>query len=238
MLQRRDNKRLCLTLCFLWPAFLSTCLAWHVLVDSFFNFFLNNVFTLPRMSWYFFVFLYAVFKVHCPINPKRRWKFAFLTRVSIDWFTCLHTTGQLCHKVSCQHFWLIFISHMKSEASFKSHITGKVTPAFLPDVYHIYNSTSLLIGWSRSPLSPCPYLYKTISQRPPPVSSPVPSFLFEVGGHLPSHTEICYRQADICNPLRSLFSFCRTTVSTQRSEERRVGKECLRLCRSRWSPYH
>ena len=27
------------------------------------------------------------------------------------------------------------------------------------------------------------------------------------------------------------------TVAT-RSEERRVGKECLRLCRSRWSPYH
>ena len=25
---------------------------------------------------------------------------------------------------------------------------------------------------------------------------------------------------------------------TNRSEERRVGKECLRLCRSRWSPYH
>ena len=24
----------------------------------------------------------------------------------------------------------------------------------------------------------------------------------------------------------------------QRSVERRVGKECLRLCRSRWSPYH
>ena len=28
------------------------------------------------------------------------------------------------------------------------------------------------------------------------------------------------------------------TDSIQRSEERRVGKECLRLCRSRWSPYH
>ena len=26
--------------------------------------------------------------------------------------------------------------------------------------------------------------------------------------------------------------------SILRSEERRVGKECLRLCRSRWSPYH
>ena len=24
----------------------------------------------------------------------------------------------------------------------------------------------------------------------------------------------------------------------ERSEERRVGKECVRLCRSRWSPYH
>ena len=28
------------------------------------------------------------------------------------------------------------------------------------------------------------------------------------------------------------------SVRTNRSEERRVGKECLRLCRSRWSPYH
>ena len=27
-------------------------------------------------------------------------------------------------------------------------------------------------------------------------------------------------------------------VNLTRSEERRVGKECLRLCRSRWSPYH
>ena len=31
---------------------------------------------------------------------------------------------------------------------------------------------------------------------------------------------------------------CREIVSQIRSEERRVGKECLRLCRSRWSPYH
>ena len=27
-------------------------------------------------------------------------------------------------------------------------------------------------------------------------------------------------------------------TAMKRSEERRVGKECLRLCRSRWSPYH
>src|SRR3546814_19312018 len=27
-------------------------------------------------------------------------------------------------------------------------------------------------------------------------------------------------------------------ISTLRSEERRVGKACVRTCRSRWSPYH
>src|SRR3546814_4390840 len=27
-------------------------------------------------------------------------------------------------------------------------------------------------------------------------------------------------------------------VLVQRSEERRVGKECVSTCRSRWSPYH
>src|SRR3546814_1136362 len=27
-------------------------------------------------------------------------------------------------------------------------------------------------------------------------------------------------------------------ANNQRSEERRVGKECVNTCRSRWSPYH
>src|SRR3546814_14453282 len=30
----------------------------------------------------------------------------------------------------------------------------------------------------------------------------------------------------------------RTSLHEQRSEERRVGKECVSTCRSRWSPYH
>ena len=33
----------------------------------------------------------------------------------------------------------------------------------------------------------------------------------------------------------------KTTVTNEimkRSEERRVGKECVSTCRSRWSPYH
>src|SRR3546814_12960434 len=30
----------------------------------------------------------------------------------------------------------------------------------------------------------------------------------------------------------------RRTITQYRSEERRVGKECVSTCRSRWSPYH
>src|SRR3546814_20812660 len=31
---------------------------------------------------------------------------------------------------------------------------------------------------------------------------------------------------------------CRAAFDDRRSEERRVGKECVSTCRSRWSPYH
>src|SRR3546814_17387824 len=31
---------------------------------------------------------------------------------------------------------------------------------------------------------------------------------------------------------------CPSASSLRRSEERRVGKECVSKCRSRWSPYH
>ena len=39
---------------------------------------------------------------------------------------------------------------------------------------------------------------------------------------------------------KSMKLSCLTDIAemSARSEERRVGKECLRLCRSRWSPYH
>src|SRR3546814_19508793 len=37
-------------------------------------------------------------------------------------------------------------------------------------------------------------------------------------------------------PGKSIVS--EATLSPDRSEERRVGKECVSKCRSRWSPYH
>src|SRR3546814_20354380 len=39
-------------------------------------------------------------------------------------------------------------------------------------------------------------------------------------------------------PFRSLPFHVRSAARNVRSEERRVGKECVSTCRSRWSPYH
>src|SRR3546814_15044063 len=40
--------------------------------------------------------------------------------------------------------------------------------------------------------------------------------------------------------LQEIGNFSRQSdvITRQRSEERRVGKECVSTCRSRWSPYH
>ena len=40
------------------------------------------------------------------------------------------------------------------------------------------------------------------------------------------------------NNERAVDLMIRSSNDIIRSEERRVGKECLRLCRSWWSPYH
>src|SRR3546814_15024484 len=47
-------------------------------------------------------------------------------------------------------------------------------------------------------------------------------------GMLPVPNRECIRQA-----VRTGMA-----IDAQRSEERRVGKECVSTCRSRWSPYH
>src|SRR3546814_12945611 len=44
-------------------------------------------------------------------------------------------------------------------------------------------------------------------------------------------------QAD-AKTLRWAHQYDLTSMDPMRSEERRVGKECVSTCRSRWSPYH
>src|SRR3546814_14443411 len=46
-----------------------------------------------------------------------------------------------------------------------------------------------------------------------------------------SQATCAYQYSDASAPFFSV-------INDSRSEERRVGKECVSTCRSRWSPYH
>ena len=52
--------------------------------------------------------------------------------------------------------------------------------------------------------------------------------------------QILYRAAEMLEMRRGELQaeLARMNGARDRSEERRVGKECYALCRSRWSPYH
>src|SRR3546814_11798713 len=61
--------------------------------------------------------------------------------------------------------------------------------------------------------------------------------IYAVGEHLKDSDEFgLKREADAPRPARSRHWLMWGTAA--RSEERRVGKECVSTCRSRWSPYH
>src|SRR3546814_3030672 len=48
---------------------------------------------------------------------------------------------------------------------------------------------------------------------------------------------VAYRAPDGADQ-EAVAAIARRDVAAARSEERRVGKECVSTCRSRWSPYH
>ena len=115
---------------------------------------------------------------------------------------------------------------------------------------------------------PSPLLHLSSAPRPssaPPLSHPLLSPLSEAnrrGSALPPSSPksvalsfTLYRFLfcpsvflSFFSPILFCLSFCLLFLPSlflsslpapaARSEERRVGKECLRLCRSRWSPYH
>src|SRR3546814_12442285 len=53
-----------------------------------------------------------------------------------------------------------------------------------------------------------------------------------IGPRIPARFSEWGSESDEC------ASHVLTTALWSRSEERRVGKECVSTCRSRWSPYH
>src|SRR3546814_13874732 len=47
------------------------------------------------------------------------------------------------------------------------------------------------------------------------------------------------KAVDLAKAVQAAYPACRTFAAEfDRSEERRVGKDCVRTLRSRWSPYH
>ena len=55
--------------------------------------------------------------------------------------------------------------------------------------------------------------------------------------HVHEVVHLCVNDAEMEEQVRVIFK--RHDMSRNiRSEERRVGKECWPVCRSRWSPYH
>src|SRR3546814_14961030 len=75
------------------------------------------------------------------------------------------------------------------------------------------------------------------------VAEPMGRILFTLSGIIVVRIE---KGSWLLPPQRALWipgdtpyeSLARRTGALQRSEERRVGKECVSPCRSRWSPYH
>ena len=100
----------------------------------------------------------------------------------------------------------------------------------------------------RPPRIPTP----TVDSAPPPPGSPAATGVSPMGpAGSPAATGVSPMREgfDNSDDLQSQFA-CQVPLTRDcllqgirnagctRSEERRVGKECLRLCRSRWSPYH
>ena len=49
---------------------------------------------------------------------------------------------------------------------------------------------------------------------------------------------LVYAAGNLFVPAEGVYDFAQDRAMIERSEERRVGKECNLGCRSRWSPYH
>src|SRR3546814_11936002 len=82
---------------------------------------------------------------------------------------------------------------------------------------------------------PCTFLFSTPAEDK--------RYKTKAEEQISAHGDLCKRGYEAVNaegrgPLRRRQEWIAGSREHPRSEERRVGKECVSTCRSRWSPYH
>ena len=103
---------------------------------------------------------------------------------------------------------------------------------------HLWEAPGSLLDLDLSPPRAPPRADKPGHQIPPRIHRPGAPLGIRTKASFLCHHAL-HSQPRVCRSIacgRVEVQVCDLRLA--RSEERRVGKECLRLCRSRWSPYH
>ena len=107
--------------------------------------------------------------------------------------------------------------------SFNAALNKVIRPAIEAQMYARAPMWQLLGGWS--------------AEKPAPTRANVLVDRFE-NNKMYVPLRLSYHSGYAAVGISEKYNYGQPKISESRSEERRVGKECLRLCRSRWSPYH
>src|SRR3546814_14842554 len=116
----------------------------------------------------------------------------------------------------------------------------------IPDIgdYHDVPVIELLVKDGDSIDKDAPLLVlesdKATLEVPAPASGVVHGLRLKVGDKVSQGAAVCTLLGAVAStePAAKRAPDAGQPAEASRSEERRVGKECVSTCRSRWSPYH
>ena len=117
------------------------------------------------------------------------------------------------------------------DIGFETVRSGTAVPSLAGRVLHAQPPCRLSFVLQTAPEDPPVYL--TWQVRPCPGGSTVQLRVDE-----PECADSDDEAEDIWLPVLASLQAVLAKQEPRRSEERRVGKECMPVCRSRWSPYH
>ena len=108
-------------------------------------------------------------------------------------------------------------------------------------LYRILPATLVFCGLLSIGISGCSK--SGVNSAPTPIAATAPTMQVQSGFYVAMINSAVVDsepaiELSVSEPLASEQDFNKVIAVTDRSEERRVGKECVQPCRSRWSPYH